>query len=530
MVGGGGGDSRWISTAASIWIQASSGASYTFGIYSSTLKSSQSYSQSTLDTVSVFKDIGANAGIISGLLYSHVVRPRKTIGGDGGGGGIDGPWVVHLAGALQFFLGYFMMWASVVGVVSPPPVWLMCFYMWVAAHAQTFLNTANVVSGVHNFRRYSGTIVGIMKGFLGLSGAILIQVYYTTLKDRADSFILLLAVLPALVAISLMLLVRIFDDADTPHDKKHLNRFSAVALAIAGYLMALIILENVLTMPLWSRIVTFAMLLGMLLGPLGVAVKAIGGEENEGISETLLVRDADSEAHRDDQTSSSGSHDMNLPQAMRTWEFWLLFIAMVCGLGSGLATINNISQIGESLGYDTVEINTLVSLLSIWNFLGRFGAGFISDILLFRSGITRPFLMAVILLAMSVGHTIIASGFPGNLYIGSTLVGVCYGGLWSLMPTITSEIFGVGHMGTLFNTIAVGSPVGSYILSVKVIGYIYDQQASGDDNSCSGTKCFMLSFFILSSVAFFGFLVVIVLFFRTRSFYKLLLNRRSNQS
>ncbi|KAL0364641.1 UNVERIFIED_CONTAM: hypothetical protein Sangu_0561700 [Sesamum angustifolium] len=46
------------------------------------------------------------------------------------------------------------------------------------------------------------------------------------------------------------------------------------------------------------------------------------------------------------------------------------------------------------------------------------------------------------------------------------------------MPTITSEIFGVKHMGTIYNTIAVANPLGSYILSVRVIGYIYDREES----------------------------------------------------
>ncbi|XP_039161244.1 uncharacterized protein LOC120289915 [Eucalyptus grandis] len=172
---------EWASTIASIWIQASCGASYTFGIYSSTLKSSQSYSQSTLDTVSIFKDIGANAGVISGLFYSAVTekrggrssagvgrRPRSVLS--------PGPWLVLVAGAVQFFAGYFFIWASIVGLIDRPPVAAMCLFMWVAAHAQTSFNTTNVVSGVHNFSDYSGTIVGIMKGFLGLSGAILIQV------------------------------------------------------------------------------------------------------------------------------------------------------------------------------------------------------------------------------------------------------------------------------------------------------------------------------------------------------------------
>jgi len=74
-----------------------------------------------------------------------------------------GPWLVLLAGAVQFFAGYFFIWASVVGLIDRPPVAAMCLFMWVAAHAQTFFNTTNVVSGVHNFSDYSGTIVGIMK-------------------------------------------------------------------------------------------------------------------------------------------------------------------------------------------------------------------------------------------------------------------------------------------------------------------------------------------------------------------------------
>ena len=146
---------RWIATVASIWIQCSCGASYTFSIYSSVLKSSQGYDQSTLDTVSVFKDIGANAGILSGLLYASVTLNHSRL--------LRGPWVVHVAGAIQCFIGYFFMWASVVGLIGRPPVPLMCLFMFLAAHSQTFFNTANVVSGLENFPGYGGTNVGIMK-------------------------------------------------------------------------------------------------------------------------------------------------------------------------------------------------------------------------------------------------------------------------------------------------------------------------------------------------------------------------------
>lgn len=145
---------KWSATVASIWIQCSSGSSYAFGIYSPLLKSSQRYDQSTLDTVSVFKDIGANVGILSGLLYAAGSSRGR------------GPWVVHLVGAVLCFLGYFYIWLAVTGILNPQPVPVMCFFMFLAAQAQTFFNTANVVVAVENFPDYGGTIVGIMKVFI----------------------------------------------------------------------------------------------------------------------------------------------------------------------------------------------------------------------------------------------------------------------------------------------------------------------------------------------------------------------------
>jgi hypothetical protein len=145
-------NSKWVSTVASIWIQCTSGSLYTFSIYSQTLKSTQHYDQSTLDIVSVSKDIGVNVGVLSGLLYDFLAT-RTSIG----------PWIVHFLGSAQCFLGYFLIWAAVSGLLPPVPVPMMCLFMFVTAHGQSFFNTSNVVTGVHNFPNYSGTIVGILK-------------------------------------------------------------------------------------------------------------------------------------------------------------------------------------------------------------------------------------------------------------------------------------------------------------------------------------------------------------------------------
>ncbi|EXB42056.1 putative transporter MCH1 [Morus notabilis] len=354
----------------------------------------------------------------------------------------------------------------------------------------------------------------------------------------------MLALLPTVNTLLLTCFVRIHNTSEGA-EKEHLNSLSLVAILVAAYLMVIIIIEHVVTLRLIVRAFAFVVLILLLGSPLCIAIGAWKREsdrishtlctEEESLiiepkqrgSEKILARqDSDQEMDTNDNRTLQSGENLNLLQAMRVMDFWILFLAMACGMGSGLATVNNISQIGGSLNYTSSEIGSLVSLWSIWNFLGRFGAGYASDYALHAKGWARPLFMVITLAGMSLGHLVIASGVPGALYVGSILLGVCYGSQWSLMPTITSEIFGVAHMGTIFNTITIASPVGSYIFSVRVIGYIYDKEASGEGNICVGKHCFVLSFLIMASATLFGSLAALSLFFRTRNFYNQVVHRR----
>ncbi|KAG0496134.1 hypothetical protein HPP92_000825 [Vanilla planifolia] len=336
-----------------------------------------------------------------------------------------------------------------------------------------------------------------IKGFLGLSGAILIQIYKTLFNGKPSSFLLMLALLPSLLPLLLMCFVQVHHKS-CGDDLRYLNEFSLIALAVAIYLMIVIIGEDFISLKTPVCFTIFLVLLLLVLCPVIVVFRALQSEykscsEYSHHARIRLIQDMSSEEHTDQKSSQDpigfgSGENFNLFQAMSTSEFWLLFLVTACALGSGLATVNNISQIGSSLGYTSMETNTLVSLWSLCNCLGRFGGGYISDYFLRLKGCARPVFISLTLALMSFGHAIISTGLPGSLHVGSMMVGVCYGSQWSLMPAITSELFGLRHFGTIFNAVAIASPVGSYLLSVRVVGFIYDKETSSGMEVCKARE------------------------------------------
>uniref|UniRef100_M8C685 Uncharacterized protein n=1 Tax=Aegilops tauschii TaxID=37682 RepID=M8C685_AEGTA len=91
---------------------------------------------------------------------------------------------------------------------------------------------------------------------------------------------------------------------------------------------------------------------------------------------------------------------------------------------------------------------------------------------------------------------------------------------------IISEVFGLKYYSTLYNFGAVASPVGSYILNVRIAGHRYDEEAlrqggrRGNDLTCIGVRCFRESFYIIAGVTLLGALVSLLLAWRTRNFYR----------
>ena len=75
----------------------------------------------------------------------------------------------------------------------------------------------------------------------------------------------------------------------------------------------------------------------------------------------------------------------------------------------------------------------------------------------------------------------------------------------------------------------MASPIGSYVVNVRVAGHLYDREAAKQGallsskakySACKGVQCFKLSFIIITVATLLGALVMLVLVWRTWGFYK----------
>ncbi|KAI3856713.1 hypothetical protein MKX03_029980 [Papaver bracteatum] len=533
---------RWFMLFSSFLIMGSAGATYVFGIYSKEIKTVLGYDQKTLNLLGFFKDLGTTIGVLSGLLAE--VAP---------------PWFTLLVGAALNFTGYFMLWLSVAGKVSKPHIWQMCLYICMGANSQNFANTSVLVTCVKNFPENRGSMMGLLKGFTGLSGAVMTQIYLAIYGNDSKSLILLIAWLPAVISIFFVGFIRLMKVVRGIDERKVFFNYLYISISLAVFIMIMIIVEKQHPFSHGGYVTTGTIVCFLLFLPLAItiqqefilwnrkqedikspptAVKIESASEAVVSKSSLKVLDSDKPNKTEISCFSNvfsppaRGEDYTILQALLSIDMLMLFFATFCGMGTTLTAMDNLGQIGESLGYPTHAISTFVSLVSIWNYFGRVGSGFFSEILLSKWKVPRPLVMASILLLSCIGFLIVAFPFPGSIYLASVITGFCYGAELLLLYTIISELFGLKYYATLFNCGMLASPLGSYVFNVRVAGVLYDNEAlkqlsikglereSGDDLTCIGTQCFRVAFLILTAVAFSGALTTLYLVVRTRKFYQ----------
>ncbi|KAM7526858.1 hypothetical protein LguiA_016760 [Lonicera macranthoides] len=524
---------RWFMMFASFLIMAGAGGTYLFGIYSPVIKSTLGYDQETLNLIGSFKDLGANVGVLSGLLAE-----------------VSPPWFVLLVGSAMNFGGYLVIWLAVTRKIPKPSVWQMCAYICIAANSQNFANTGSLVTCVKNFPESRGLLLGLMKGFVGLSGAVFTQLYLAIYGNDSKSLILLIGWLPAIISLVFAFNIREMKISTHPNAAKVFYEYLYISLTLALVLMSLTIAQKYVNFPHYAYVGSATAVCFLLFFPCFIAFreeyytwKLKNSQPYKPDTTSITVEQPPLPEGKEHEKSDVSccmnicdkpkrGEDYTILQALLSMDMLVLFVATFCGLGCSLTAMDNMGQIGQSLGFPHKTVTTFLALVSIWSYFGRVFSGFVSEAMLTKWKIPRTLMMTFSLVLPSIGDFLVAFPFTGSVYVASLIFGFSHGCQMTLLFTIISELFGLKYYSTLFNCGQLASPLGSYIFNVHIVGKLYDKEAlkqlvhQGISRSmvkeltCMGIKCYRVSFLILAGTNIFGALVSLVLVWRTWEYYK----------
>ncbi|BAT91051.1 hypothetical protein LR48_Vigan08g183900 [Vigna angularis] len=524
--------SKWLGFVAAVWIQCISGNNYTFSNYSDALKSLMHLTQVQLNNLSVAKDIGKAFGLLAGLASDRFPT-----------------WAILLIGSVEGLIGYGVQWLVVSQKIQPLPYWQMCVFLCMGGNSTTWMNTAVLVTCIRNFRTNRGPVSGILKGFVGLSTAIFTTICSALFADDPAYFLVMLSLVPLVVCLTGIFFLRELPHAvaaaGNAEEVKYFGVFNVVAVLVALFLLV----YGFVPSPgvLVSRVFV-AVLLVMLASPLGIPVYTYfkgrlgAGNDVEGqrANEPLLgggekenesVAAVEEEALVEKRAPMVGE-EHTIMEVLKSVDFWILFVSFLCGVGTGLAVMNNMGQIGLALGYPDVSL--FVSLTSIFGFFGRIISGTVSEFTIKRAATPRPLWNAASQLLMAVGYILMAMAMPGSLYIGSILVGICYGVRLAITVPAASELFGLKYYGLIYNILILNLPLGSFLFSGLLAGMLYDMEATtteGGGNTCVGGHCYRLVFIVMTGACIVGFFLDILLSFRTKTVYtKISMSKKPKKS
>ncbi|XAR50512.1 hypothetical protein NMG60_11004856 [Bertholletia excelsa] len=535
----------WVGLGAAVWVQIAAGNSYTFPLYSSSLKTVLGFSQQQVTILGVANDVGENVGILPGIACNKLP-----------------PWVVLLIGVSACFLGYGVLWLAVSQTVQSMPYWVLWIALCIATNSSAWLGTAVLVTNMRNFPLSRGTVAGILKGYVGLSAAVYTEVYSSVLGESSSRLLLFNSLGLPVICLAMMYFIRACTPASGEDSSIHVHFLftQAASVVVAIYLLTTTILKDVFSLSNAFSYTFVAVMVILLMAPIAIPIKMTLFPTNktpvpQGGSSDNLVPESDSSKMDPLLVRSSASYlgsfcededfsdvdillamgegavkkrrkprrgeDFKLREAVVKADFWLLWVVYFLGVGSGVTVLNNLAQIGVSLGEDDATI--LLTIFSFCNFLGRLGAGAVSEHFVRSRTIPRTIWMTVTQLIMVLTFLLYASALNGTLYVATALLGFCYGVQFAIMIPTASELFGLKHFGIIFNFMQLGNPIGALLFSGLLAGYVYDAEvAKQGGSSCLGPNCYRLTFIILACVCGLGTILGIFLTVRIRPVYQML--------
>lgn len=149
--------------------------------------------------------------------------------------------------------------------------------------------------------------------------------------------------------------------------------------------------------------------------------------------------------------------------------FWIIWITFGLMISGGLMSIGLLPSYGNSVGLSAAQSALALSIFSGFNGFGRPIAGFLAD----RVGILRVMIVTYVVQAFVLLAFPMLTTSQAGLYLASALLGWGFAVTLGLFPVLTSDKFGVTHLGvnyglvfTAFGAGALAPSLGSWLSGI----------------------------------------------------------------
>lgn len=178
-------------------------------------------------------------------------------------------------------------------------------------------------------------------------------------------------------------------------------------------------------------------------------------------------------------------------EMLKTNSFKIIFSTYFISMIAGMMTIGHLIAFITDKGFNAMQGALALTILSIFNGLGRIASGYASDFLGGKK--TLVLLFAFIGLAMLALHH---SGALSVIYVLSALIGLCFGGFLAVYPALTAEYFGRRDFAVNYGLIFIGYGIGCFF-GPLIGGLVHDT-----------TKSYLAAFYFAGGVALIGSLLI----------------------
>uniref|UniRef100_A0A7S3K327 Nodulin-like domain-containing protein n=1 Tax=Aureoumbra lagunensis TaxID=44058 RepID=A0A7S3K327_9STRA len=512
---------RWHVLESALLTIVASGTVYAFGAYSSALKKKLEISQTALDISSLASNVGNYNGL-PGFICDQIgsVKSAKV-------------------GAYCIGLGYGALWLLVAygSLRGRSAAIAVCFCNFVWGFGSGLIDVACIAVCVKLFPDQRGRVVGLLKSLYGLASSLI--VLFAAYLVGSITFIGVLALLaftlPLVNASGLSLsnyteLNQLEEDNDdiipdteaSARLNKIIRRVFLLASCTGSVATAAVIAPTIFKQ---SKVLDLAVAIGVVLGLFFVSHRE-NTTNKKNIQQTPLMSHAQ-QPETTKENTLAGTQDATPYQALRRIELWLALAAIVPSAGQGLMVINNAGQILAARNATSATQSVAVALISVANCLGRLGTGFAAD----RIATYGKPRTALLVLTALVGCFAMLVLYISRVNIGGALLGVIiagasYGALWTLLPTITSDLFGLQRFASNYMLCLPFIILASLLFSTVLAATVYsdhtndDDDSNDDDNTCTGAACYDLTFLITAGCCLFGAVIASFLVVKTKYLYE----------